>query len=130
MEGINMLNELSTYTTLPATDLERAQRFYEEKLGLEPTKEEEQQLTYTSKQGMHFVIYETPNAGTAKNTAMGWMTDNIDALMEYLRGRGVVFEEYDQPGLKTDHGVAVMDGEQAAWFKDSEGNILALFQPK
>ena len=68
-------------------------------------------------------------AGTAQNTVIGWEVDDIDKVVEDLRGRGVTFEEYDFPGLKTVNGIAELEGiERAAWFKDSEGNILSIGQ--
>ena len=73
-----------------------------------------------------FLLYETSFAGTAQNTAASWSTNDLDAEMAELRSNGVVFEEYDFPGLKTENGVAANEDGRAAWFKDSEGNILAL----
>jgi len=61
---------------------------------------------------------------------MGWGTDNLEAEVDDLRGRGVVFEEYDLPGLKTENGIATSTAGKAAWFTDTEGNILNLFQRK
>lgn len=123
-----MLSQLEVASMLPASDLKRARRFYKDMLGLDPAEETEADLTYRTPGGARFGIYETDNAGTAKNTAMCWETPDIDAEMADLRGRGVVFEDYDFPGLKTENGVATMDGEKAAWFTDSEGNILCLSQ--
>ena len=123
-----MLGNLESAAILPAKELQRARAYYKDKLGLEPAEEHEGELIYRSPGGAAFSIYETDNAGSAKNTAMGWTADDLDAEVAELRGRGVVFEEYDFPGLKTENGIAVMDGEKAAWFIDSEGNILALWQ--
>jgi hypothetical protein len=78
--------------------------------------------------GTGFLLYETENAGSAKNTTMCWTVKDIDAEMSELRGRGVTFEDYDFPGLKTENGVATMDNEKSAWFVDSEGNILCIAQ--
>lgn len=124
-----MLNDLETYSVLPAQDIARARTFYLDKLGLTPVREDAAQLFYRSPQGSTFLVYETPNAGSAKNTQMGWDTPDLDATMSELRARGVTFEDYDFPGLKTENGVAQFDGERAAWFLDSEGNILNLSQP-
>jgi len=123
-----MLTDRENYTVLPAKDLARARRYYDEKLGLTPSTENELGLFYRSPGGSLFYVYETDNAGTAKNTQMGWMTDDIKAEVAGLRDRGVVFENYDFPGLKTVDGIADLGGELAAWFIDSEGNILALGQ--
>ena len=123
-----MLGQLETFAVLPAKDLQRARKFYSDKLGLEPNEETEGGLTYRSRGGSAFFIYETDNAGTAQNTALCWMATDLNAEMEELRQRGVVFEEYDFPGLKTENGVATMDGELSAWFVDSEGNICCISQ--
>lgn len=123
-----MLAKLNTCAVIPAADLARARAFYKEKLGLDPASELPGRLVYKTGAGSTFIMYETGNAGTAKNTAMGWETNNLDADMDDLRSRGVVFEEYDMPGLKTVNGVADAGGARSAWFKDSEGNILALSQ--
>ncbi|WP_458779378.1 VOC family protein [Arthrobacter sp. D3-16] len=124
-----MLKDSAIMAVLPAKDINRAKDFYRDKLGLEPSGSmEEDSLMYRCGSGTGFLIYQTDNAGTAKNTQMGWETDNFDAEMEELRRRGVVFEDYDQPGLKTENGVASSDWGKSAWFLDSEGNILNITQ--
>jgi hypothetical protein len=75
-----------------------------------------------------FQVYETPNAGSAKNTQLVWVVEDLDDEMRRLRDAGVEFDEYDQPDLKTENGVAEIEGTRAAWFRDSEGNILCLTQ--
>ncbi|MDQ0635162.1 catechol 2,3-dioxygenase-like lactoylglutathione lyase family enzyme [Arthrobacter pascens] len=124
-----MLKDLEIMAVLPAKDINRAKDFYRDKLGLEPSETpEDDSLMYRAGKGTSFLVYQTENAGSAKNTQMGWETDNIEREMEELRGRGVVFEEYDFPGLKTENGVATNDWGKAAWFLDSEGNILNISQ--
>ncbi len=123
---MRMLTEIETYTVLPAGDLNRARTYYSEMLGLEPTSATPLGLFYRSPGGSLFHIYETTNAGTAQNTQMGWITADIDSEVAALRARGVVFEDYDFPGLKTVDGIATLEGERAAWFIDSEGNFLHL----
>ncbi|MEO6310076.1 MAG: VOC family protein [Leifsonia sp.] len=120
-----MLQKLETMAVLPAKDLERARAFYRDTLGLEPEEEETDGLIYRTG-GTTFLLYETDNAGSAKNTQMAWRTEDLDAEVAELRGRGVVFAEYDFPGLKTENGIATSEGERTAWFIDSEGNILAV----
>ena len=121
-----MLKEL--HTVLPAADLKRARAFYHDKLELDPDQTDEGSLWYHVTPQSSFEIYETSNAGTAQNTQMGWMSDDLVAEMKTLRDRGVVFEEYDVPGMKTVDGIATMDGMMAAWFRDSEGNFICLTQ--
>jgi catechol 2,3-dioxygenase-like lactoylglutathione lyase family enzyme len=121
-----MLNNLPVNAVLPAKDLARARTFYSEKLGLEPAEENAGGLMYRMQDGSSFLLYETDNAGSAKNTSMCWTATDFDSEMAELRGRGVTFEDYDFPGLKTENGVATMENERSAWFLDSEGNILCI----
>ncbi|HEX9226854.1 MAG TPA: VOC family protein [Arthrobacter sp.] len=124
-----MLKDLEITAVLPAKDIARARTYYRDVLGLEPSDTmDEDNLIYRCGNGTAFLLYRSDFAGTAKNTQIGWGTDNFDAEVEDLRGRGVVFEEYDFPGLKTENGVADTPMGKAAWFLDSEGNILNLFQ--
>ena len=123
-------------TRLPAQDLARARRFYADKLGLEPVEERQGGLRYECG-GAVFALFESSGAPSGAHTQMGWEVDDIEAAVAELRGRGVVFEEYDEPGLKTVDGIAEIEGnyrskgagERAAWFHDSEGNMLGMGQP-
>jgi predicted enzyme related to lactoylglutathione lyase len=78
---------------------------------------------------MGFAVYLSPNAGTNRATYAAWVVDNLDAVMAALRGRGLTFEEYDTPEVKTVDTVATSpEGSRTAWFVDSEGNILSLIE--
>jgi catechol 2,3-dioxygenase-like lactoylglutathione lyase family enzyme len=131
-----MLADSHVATRLPATDLERARRFYSEKLELRPVEERPGGLLYRCGSG-HFALFESVGATSGTHTQMGWEVADIEAAVATLRARGVVFEEYDLPGLKTVNGIAEIDGnypskgvgERGAWFRDSEGNLLGLGQP-
>ncbi|HEY8911843.1 VOC family protein [Lacisediminihabitans sp.] len=120
-----MLKEL--HTVLPAADLQRAKTFYHDKLGMDPQDEVDGNLFYRAGAGS-FDLYETSNAGTAKNTQMIWMTDDLDAEMASMRTHGIVFEDYDIPGMKTVNGVATTESMRSAWFRDSEGNFICISQ--
>ena len=125
------LSDVPFIASLPAQDLERAVRWYEEKLGLTPILDlgVAGQLYRTG--GSQWIIYETPSAGSAKNTLGGWLVPDIDAAMLELGAKGVTFQEYalGDEGPTTENGVARdPTGGAAAWFIDSEGNILALTQ--
>jgi len=124
-----MIHALSVGATLPAANIERAKKFYADKLGLQPDESLPTGEVIYMLNGFPFTIYQSQFAGTAKNTAMGIETDDLERDMGDLRSRGVVFEEYDMGDIKTVNGV-VNDpaGGKAAWFKDSEGNIIGLFQ--
>ncbi|MGH2704668.1 MAG: VOC family protein [Actinomycetota bacterium] len=122
-----MLSDQTFAATLPAKDLERARRFYEEVLGFTPDWESPAGIRYKSGDG-YFELYPTQFAGTAQHTLGGWKVDDLEAAMAELRGMGITFEEYDMPGLKTQNGIAEMGSERGAWFKDPEGNILSLYE--
>jgi catechol 2,3-dioxygenase-like lactoylglutathione lyase family enzyme len=123
-----MISKYVVRPTLPAADIARARRFYSEKLGLEPEMEVAGgELLYKCKSSW-FVLYPSQYAGTAQNTAAEFVTDNLEQDMKELRSKGITFEEYDLPGLKTINGMVTMGMDKVAWFKDSEGNILALSQ--
>ncbi|MEW5986451.1 MAG: VOC family protein [Chloroflexota bacterium] len=122
-----MLATLPVQPTIPAGDLQRAREFYAEKLGLTPAHETPGGLMYQCGQGW-FLLYPSTGAGTAQHTLMGWVVDDIEAEVAELMGRGVVFQEYDLPNIKTVNGIATVGPNRAAWFKDSEGNTLGLAQ--
>jgi catechol 2,3-dioxygenase-like lactoylglutathione lyase family enzyme len=125
MEGGGMLQEGQVFASIPAADFARAKAWYEEKLGLTPTMEMPGgNALYKCGDGTVFLLYETQFAGTGKHTIAGWNVKDLDKEMAELRARGVTFEDYDMPNLKTVNGVVESDGMRAAWFKDSEDNIL------
>jgi catechol 2,3-dioxygenase-like lactoylglutathione lyase family enzyme len=122
-----MLEAYQLVASLPAADLERAARFYTEILGLTPLSHNDEAVEFRSG-STKFGVYKTDYAGSAEHTLAAWEVDDIEEAVDDLRSRGVVFEEYDFPGLKTVAGIADMGSQRGAWFKDSEGNILALAQ--
>jgi catechol 2,3-dioxygenase-like lactoylglutathione lyase family enzyme len=121
-----MLQDL--YTVLPAQDLERARGFYHDKLGMEPEGTLDGMLMYRVGPAGRFALYETSNAGTAQNTQMCLISDDLAADMARLRDAGLAFEEYDFPGMKTVDGVLDSGESRTAWFRDSEGNFVCLSQ--
>jgi catechol 2,3-dioxygenase-like lactoylglutathione lyase family enzyme len=124
---MDTLNAAIAKTTLPVEDLARAKAFYAEKLGLRPTREFEGALFYEGDGNSGFLLFPS-GVRPSGHTQMAWFVKDIVAMVAKLRGRGVQFEEYDFPGLKTNHGIADLGYEKAAWFHDSEGNLLALGQ--
>ena len=124
-----MLQRHPMYAYLPATDVARARRFYEEQLGFEPGQEQAGGVTYDFGGGTACFLYPTPNAGTSKASQAFWRVQDIGQEVAKLKARGVKFEHYDMPGMGVDGDIATGGGARAAWFKDSEGNILALVQP-
>jgi catechol 2,3-dioxygenase-like lactoylglutathione lyase family enzyme len=123
-----MLTTRRVHATIPAADLDRARRWYEQMLGFRPVRELPGGLMYDAGEGTRFIIYPTPNAGKSPNTQMGFATPDIDAEVRELKDRGVVFEEYDYPTLKTVDSIATVGPTRSAWFRDSEGNIIGVVQ--
>jgi predicted enzyme related to lactoylglutathione lyase len=123
-----MLQKSPIYAYIPAQDLERARNFYEQKVGLKPDKQINGGVVYESAGGTAAFLYPTPNAGTSRASQAFWQVPDIEAEVAELKKRGVKFEEYDVPGMKTVNGIATGGGAKAAWFKDSEGNTMAVIQ--
>jgi catechol 2,3-dioxygenase-like lactoylglutathione lyase family enzyme len=132
-----MLDRARVATRLPTQDLERARRFYAEKLGLEPAEERPGGLRYLP-DGGEFVLFASTGGAPGTFTQMAFEVDDLDAVVTALKARGVAFEEVDAPGMQTVEGIAEVEGnypskhssgERAAWFRDSEGNLLGIGQP-
>ena len=131
-----MMENAKVATRLPAQDLERARAFYAERLGLEPAEERPGGLLYRCG-NTEFALFESAGAPSGEHTQMAFEVEDIEATVKQLRGRGVIFEEYDLPGLMTVNSIAEIEGnypskggkgERAAWFRDSEGNMLGAGQ--
>jgi catechol 2,3-dioxygenase-like lactoylglutathione lyase family enzyme len=122
------LSECRVQALLAVSDLERARRFYEGQLGLVAGEEEREAVRYPCADGTEIGIYLSPeNAGRSPATVAGWFIDDLDQTMAELASRHVLFERYDQPGLKTsEQGVFDAGRFRAAWIKDPDGNTLAL----
>jgi predicted enzyme related to lactoylglutathione lyase len=124
-----MFSDQPSAAMLPATDMERAKKWYADVMGLTPAIEDEGGMQYMTGKGTQFWVYPSQFAGSNQATAMGFMAKDLSAEMDGLKAKGVTFEEYDIPGVKTVDGIAEFaPGERGAWFKDSEGNIIALFE--
>jgi catechol 2,3-dioxygenase-like lactoylglutathione lyase family enzyme len=124
-----MLKHAPMYAYLPAKDLARARRFYEEQLGLRPIDPGPQGVTYEFAGHTACYLYPTPHAGTSEASQAFWRVTDVDREIAELKARGVVFEDYPMEGTRSPSGALTAGGAKAAWFKDSEGNILALIQP-
>ena len=120
-----ILEQAEFQATIPATDLTRARNFYEQTLGLTPEQVTEAGIIYRVGRGTAFFLYPSGTAG-AQHTLGTWFVSDLPAAVKELRERGIEFEDYDYPDLKTIDGIADLGSELAAWFKDSEGNILAV----
>ena len=122
-----MLSDRPVLPALPAQDIERAKTFYKEKLDMSPTRESEGDLFYECGDGTGFLVFLSSGSSRGDFTQMGWDVHDLDETVRDLTARGVTFEQYDFPGLKTDEaGIADLGGDRNAWFKDSEGNLISL----
>jgi len=122
-----MLQRFPVQATIPCSDLARAKSFYAEKLRLTPSSEDAEGASYDSG-GTPFLLFLSSGVASGTHTQMGWRVDDIEAEVRELRERGVQFETYDVPGFDAGTGIAQSGEGRSAWFKDSEGNLLALAQ--
>jgi catechol 2,3-dioxygenase-like lactoylglutathione lyase family enzyme len=126
---IKDVNRASFYATIPTSDLGASRHFYEDVLALEVAREHPTGVAFRTGQ-TYLEIYPSRTAGSAQHTLGTFEVEDIETTVQALRERGVVFEDYDLPGLQTVNGVAkVPSGVKVAWFKDPEGNILGIVQP-
>ena len=123
-----MLQNFPMYAYISAKDVTRARRFYEDKLGFKPAQEIAGGVAYEFQGKTACFLYPTPNAGTSRASQAFWKVDDIEREVAELKKRGVEFENYDMPGEKSPSGVITAGGAKAGWFKDTEGNILAIIQ--
>jgi len=124
-----MLANCPVTTILPVIDMPRARAFYEKKLGLKPGGEKpDGKFVYACGGGAVIALFPKAGGTKAEHTAISFRVDDIAAAVEALQRNGVVFEDYDFPGLKTVDHVCVLGSEKAAWFKDTEGNYLCLHE--
>jgi catechol 2,3-dioxygenase-like lactoylglutathione lyase family enzyme len=123
-----MLNRAPVMTMLPAKELERARDFYVNKLGFEAEGLAADGKFVVRASGTKFGLIPKPEGTKAEHTAVGFEVEDVAAAIKALEARGVVFEDYDFPGFKTVGHMMVVGTDKAAWFKDTEGNILCIHQ--
>jgi catechol 2,3-dioxygenase-like lactoylglutathione lyase family enzyme len=126
-----MMQRFPIYPVLAASDLARAKAWYEEKLGMTPSIDQEMGLWYECGDGTWLLVYPTGAAGTAQNTQAHFQVTDIEKLMDDLRGRGVTFEEYDFDPFTQMHkggGLYEYEGYKTVFVKDSEGNTIEIAQ--
>ena len=132
-----MLKDAAIVPYIPVADVARARKFYEGTLGLVPKEEYAGGVIYECGSGSWVFMYRSPGAGTSRASTAFWTVNDVAAEVAALKARGVVFEEYDLPGITTVDGIAEIEGnypskgtgERAVWFRDSEGNLLGIGQP-
>ena len=122
-----MLSTAPIRAYIPASNVSRARKFYEQTVGLKPKKEYAGGVIYECG-GAEVFLYPTSNAGTSRASQAFWQVHDVEAEVAELKTRGVKFEEYDMPGMSMKNSIATAGGAKTAWFKDTEGNILAVSQ--
>ena len=127
-----MFGDRKLSAVLCSTDLERSQEFYEQRVGLKLSPETiKNHLLFACGDGTTLLVYGRPAANKAEHTQVRFWTSDVDADVRELVARGVTFEDYDFPMLKTiDHVATTAGVGKSAWFKDPDGNTVALFQPE
>jgi predicted enzyme related to lactoylglutathione lyase len=115
------------YSYIPVKNVARARAFYEERLGFTPKEVTAGGVTYEFANGTACFLYPTPNAGSSKASQAFWQVEDIEKEVAELMARGVKFEQYEMPDVD-EKGISTAGGAKAAWFKDTEGNIMALIQ--
>lgn len=123
-----MLSEARFETSLPCSDLQRAKSFYADKLGLTPAEEGPAGAFYVGRDGTRFILFPSSGSASGSHSQMGFMVADIAAEVRELKQRGVQFEDYDFPGFDKATGIADVGETRAAWFQDSEGNLLGLVE--
>ena len=120
-----LADKATVHPTLPAVDLERAKSFYTGKLGFTVEREDPGPGAMLESGSGKLYIYERA-ATKADHTVAAFEVNDVAGTVKELKAKGLVFEEYDVPGLKTVNSIAIMGTVKGAWFKDTEGNILSL----
>ena len=124
------LSHTSVSVMLPVSDPGRAQKFYSDQLGLSDEGADERgDHSYGLAGGAHLVLLTRPDQKPLASTALSFEVSDLEAAIAELEGSGVVFEDYDMPGLKTENHIATDDSGRAAWFLDPDGNVLCVHQP-
>jgi len=122
-----MLSAAPIRAYIPASNVARARKFYEQTIGLRPKQEYSGGVIYECG-GAEVFLYPTSNAGTSRASQAYWQVADVEAEVAELKARGVKFEEYDMPGVAMKNSIATAGGAKTAWFRDTEGNILAVSQ--
>ena len=122
-----MLSEKPIVTTIPVVDIKRAKNFYEKKLELKLLEEMDEGLFFEAGKDTQLYMYKRDST-KADHTVASFLVDDIETEVNHLKEKGIVFEEYDLPNLKTINSIATSGNYKSAWFKDTEGNIISVSQ--
>ena len=121
-----MLSNSALHPTIPAVDIKRARKFYENKLGLKVLKTDPSPgITFEAGEGTTLYVFQR-EATKADHTVVSFKVEDVEAQVSELKDKGIEFEDVEIPGMETSNGITTMGDIKAAWFKDTEGNILAV----
>ncbi len=123
-----MLKIKNSAAAIPAQEIKRARQFYEQTLGLKPNEEQPDGSVFYQTGETMFFIFPSMGKASGDHTQMGLEVDDAEAAAQEVRGKGVKLEEYDFPDFKTKNGIAEMGGGKGFWFKDTEGNLIAVME--
>ena len=123
-----MLSDARVGAALPCQDYERAKGWWKEKAGFSPSEETPEGAYYACAEGTQFFLFPSSGKASGDHTQVAFEVKDVLAEVTELKKSGVTFEEYDFPGFKTVDGIAEMDDGKGAFFKDSEGNLVAIFE--
>ncbi len=121
-----MLGDYNVGAIVAVRDINAAEQFYGKKLGLKKIRSDEGGVTYKSGDTTLHLYESTENAGTNKATTAGWQVDDLQAVIDELKGNGVTFEQYDLPGVTREGYIHIAGQEKLAWFKDPDGTIFVV----
>ena len=121
-----MLANKDAVATVAVKDLKAAKKFYGETLGLKPTTVPEPEVLNYKSGNSTVLVYKSQFAGTNKATSITWMVDDAEVTVKELKAKGIAFEHYDFPGMTRKRDIHIAGKSKAAWFKDPDGNILAV----
>jgi catechol 2,3-dioxygenase-like lactoylglutathione lyase family enzyme len=121
------LSDSRIYATVAVSDMDRAREFYEGKLGLSGGKDQgDGGHTYPCGGGTELHVFPSPQAGSTSATIAAWTVDDVEVVVDELTAKGVTFEQYGEPFNTNEKGIASFGGVSVAWFKDPDGNTLAI----
>jgi predicted enzyme related to lactoylglutathione lyase len=123
-----MLKINRSAAAMPAQDIKRARSFYEQKLGLKPGDSQPDGSVFYAVGETMFFVFPSQGKASGDHTQLGLEVDDVEVAANEVKGKGVKLEEYDVPGLKTKNGIAEMGDGKGFWFKDTEGNLIAVME--
>jgi extradiol dioxygenase family protein len=121
-----MLENADMFAVVAVKNMDSAKKFYEDTLGFKPARTIGESVVIYKAGNGNLQVYVSESAGTNQATSVTWLVDDLKQTTKMLDGAGIKFEHYDFPNVKYDGDIHIMGDQQAAWFKDPDGNTLAI----